>query len=196
MDWIKENYNVLIENPLILSLIIILGSIIVAKITDLVFTVIIKRITARTHTELDDKIVVLFHKPIFYSILFVGFSMGVKTANLPDYIDFALVGIFKTITIIIWLFLISRILILSIDWASKQTYIALGNMMTSAALIGIDSCPIEGFHQEKTEALLREKFGVDTDKYGLSYMAAFGYRKTEPQFEKSRRNFEDIVTWK
>ena len=98
-----------------------MGSIIVAKITDLVFTVIIKRITARTHTELDDKIVVLFHKPIFYSILFVGFSMGVKTANLPDYIDFALVGIFKTITIIIWLFLISRILILSIDWASKQT---------------------------------------------------------------------------
>ncbi|WP_283636569.1 NAD(P)H-dependent oxidoreductase [Aquaticitalea lipolytica] len=82
------------------------------------------------------------------------------------------------------------------DWASKQTYIALGNMMTSAALIGIDSCPIEGFHQEKAEALLREKFGVDTDKYGLSYMAAFGYRKTEPQFEKSRRNFEDIVTWK
>ena len=121
MDWIKENYNVLIENPLILSLIIILGSIIVAKITDLVFTVIIKRITAKTRTELDDKIVVLFHKPIFYSILFVGFSMAVKTANLPDYIDFALVGIFKTITIIIWLFLISRILILSIDWASKQT---------------------------------------------------------------------------
>ena len=121
MDWIKDNYNVLIENPLILSLIIILGSIIVAKITDLVFTLIIRRITAKTRTELDDKIVVLFHKPIFYSILFVGFSMAVKTANLPDYIDFALVGIFKTITIIIWLFLISRILILSIDWASKQT---------------------------------------------------------------------------
>ncbi|GEQ01132.1 putative NAD(P)H nitroreductase [Staphylococcus arlettae] len=30
-----------------------------------------------------------------------------------------------------------------VDWASKQTYIALGNMMTSAALLGIDSCPIE-----------------------------------------------------
>jgi hypothetical protein len=35
------------------------------------------------------------------------------------------------------------------DWSAKQTYIALGNMMTSAALVGIDSCPIEGFHQEK-----------------------------------------------
>ena len=121
MDWIKENYPDLIANPLVRSLIIILGSIIIAKITDLVFTVIIKRLTAKTRTELDDKIVVLFHKPIFYSILFIGFSMAVKTANIPEYLDFALVGLFKTITIIIWLFLISRILILAIDWASKQT---------------------------------------------------------------------------
>lgn len=81
------------------------------------------------------------------------------------------------------------------DWSSKQTYIALGNMMTSAALIGIDSCPIEGFHQEKAEALLREKFNVDTDKYGLSFMIAFGYRKEAPAHAKSRRNFDDIVTW-
>ncbi len=82
------------------------------------------------------------------------------------------------------------------DWASKQTYIALANMMTSAALVGIDSCPIEGFHEEKVNALLQEKFGVDTEKYGLSYMVAFGYRKAAPPHAKSRRNFEDIVTWK
>ncbi|WP_282132529.1 NAD(P)H-dependent oxidoreductase [Cellulophaga baltica] len=82
------------------------------------------------------------------------------------------------------------------DWSSKQTYIALGNMMTAAALTGIDSCPIEGFHQENAEALLKEKFGVDTDKYGLAFMAAFGYRKAAPEFGKSRRNFEDIVTFK
>ena len=82
------------------------------------------------------------------------------------------------------------------DWASKQTYIALANMMTSAALAGIDSCPIEGFHEEKVNTLLREKFNVDTDKYGLSYMVAFGYRKAEPAHAKSRRNIEDIVTWK
>ena len=82
------------------------------------------------------------------------------------------------------------------DWASKQTYIALGNMMTAAALHGIDSCPIEGFHQEKAEALLQEKFGVDTSKYGLSFMVAFGYRKDAPAFAKSRRPLEEIVTWK
>ena len=82
------------------------------------------------------------------------------------------------------------------DWASKQTYIALGNMMTAAALAGIDSCPIEGFHQEKAEELLREKFEIDTDKYGLSFMVAFGHRKADPPFAKSRRDISDIVTWK
>lgn len=82
------------------------------------------------------------------------------------------------------------------DWSAKQTYIALGNMMTSAALVGIDSCPIEGFHQEKAEALLSEKFDVDTEKYGLSFMVAFGYRKADPANPKSRRKIEDIVTWK
>ena len=81
------------------------------------------------------------------------------------------------------------------DWSSKQAYIALGNMMTAAALTGIDSCPIEVFHQQEAEALLKEKFGVDTDKYGLAYMVAFGYRKSDPVNPKTRRNFEDIVTW-
>lgn len=81
------------------------------------------------------------------------------------------------------------------DWASKQSYIALGNMMTAAAMIGIDSCPIEGFKQKETESILKEYFDIDTDKYGLSYMIAFGYRVTDPK-TKTRRNIEEIITWK
>jgi len=81
------------------------------------------------------------------------------------------------------------------DWASKQCYIALGNMMTAAAMIGIDSCPIEGFKQKETEKILREDFGIDTDKFGLSYMIAFGYRVNEPR-EKTRRPLDEIVSYK
>jgi nitroreductase len=81
------------------------------------------------------------------------------------------------------------------DWASKQCYIALANMMTSAALIGIDSCPIEGLQQKEIDEILKKDFGVDTDKYGVSYMVAFGYRVTEPK-PKTRRNLNEIVTWK
>lgn len=42
------------------------------------------------------------------------------------------------------------------DWAAKQTYIALGNMITAAAMIGIDSAPMEGFNVNKLDALLEE----------------------------------------
>ena len=41
------------------------------------------------------------------------------------------------------------------DWASKQSYIPLANMMTAAAMIGIDSCPIEGFNREISEKILK-----------------------------------------
>lgn len=81
------------------------------------------------------------------------------------------------------------------DWASKQNYIALGNMMTAAAMIGIDSCPIEGFRQKETEGILKEHFDIDTEKYGLSYMVAFGYRIIEPR-PKTRRSIEEMVSWK
>ncbi len=67
------------------------------------------------------------------------------------------------------------------DWACKQTYIALGNMLTAAALIGIDSCPIEGFDREKLESLLTEEGELDRSRFGVACMAAFGYRKQPPQ---------------
>lgn len=80
------------------------------------------------------------------------------------------------------------------DWAGKQSYIALGNMMTAAALIGINSCPIEGFHSATSEAILAEELGIDFSQYGIAYMVAFGYRKSDPG-EKTRRPMEELVSW-
>jgi len=81
------------------------------------------------------------------------------------------------------------------DWASKQTYIALGNMMTAAAQIGIDSCPIEGFHQEKVEAILKEEGIVSGDTFGVSVLVAFGYRAEEPKRDKTRQTMDMVVEW-
>ncbi|MGN8441758.1 NAD(P)H-dependent oxidoreductase [Helicobacter pylori] len=65
------------------------------------------------------------------------------------------------------------------DWASKQTYIQMANMMMAAAMLGIDSCPIEGYDQAKVEAYLKEKGYLDTAEFGVSVMASFGYRNQE-----------------
>lgn len=81
------------------------------------------------------------------------------------------------------------------DWSARQAYIALGNMMTSAALLGIDSCPIEGFEMDKCSAVLEQHFGIDPKRYRPAVMLAFGYRAEGPMFPKTRRKMEDVVSW-
>ena len=58
------------------------------------------------------------------------------------------------------------------NWAEKQVYIALGNFLTRAALIGIDACPMEGIEPEKYDEIL------GLGKQGLSsvVVATAGYR--------------------
>ena len=80
------------------------------------------------------------------------------------------------------------------DWAAKQCYIALANMMSAAALIGIDSTPIEGFDMRSTNNLLAENGLINPDEFQAAVMAAFGYRAAEPR-EKTRRAAEDVVRW-
>lgn len=81
-----------------------------------------------------------------------------------------------------------------LDWARKQTYIALGNMMTSAALLNIDSCPIEGFDLDAVTQFLTDEGIIDEARFAPSVMVAFGYRETEPK-DKVRQTQDDIVEW-
>jgi nitroreductase len=80
------------------------------------------------------------------------------------------------------------------DWTSKQTYIALANMLTGAAAIGIDSCPIEGFNYDKMNEVLAAEGLFDPSEWGVSVAATFGYRARDIT-KKSRRPIEEIVTW-
>ncbi|MCH9814256.1 MAG: NAD(P)H-dependent oxidoreductase [Epsilonproteobacteria bacterium] len=74
------------------------------------------------------------------------------------------------------------------EWTSKQTYIAAANMMTAAAYIGIDSCPIEGFEKEKVEEIL----ALDTTQFQIAMLLPFGYR-INPQSEQLRLPFDEVV---
>lgn len=80
------------------------------------------------------------------------------------------------------------------DWAAKQVYIALGNMMTAAAQIGIDSCPIEGFDQEKVHDILEQAGVLEGGNFEVAVMAAFGYRVRDPR-PKVRQDMNDVVKW-
>src|SRR5258708_3176408 len=63
-------------------------------------------------------------------------------------------------------------------WAARQSYIALGNFLNSAALLGIDACPMEGIEPLKYDAIL------DLDQQGLStvVVATAGYRAASDDY--------------
>lgn len=77
------------------------------------------------------------------------------------------------------------------DWASKQTYIAMANMMTAAAELDIDSCPIEGFNYAQMNDYLASKGFMDPTKWRVSVLVSFGYRD-QPIKPKVRQPLSDI----
>ncbi|MDO4894099.1 NAD(P)H-dependent oxidoreductase [Moraxella sp.] len=78
------------------------------------------------------------------------------------------------------------------DWASKQTYIALANMMTGAAMMGIDSCPIEGFDYQEVNQILADEGLFDPNEWAVSVMCTFGYRDKDIK-PKARKAFDEVV---
>ena len=121
MNAINHYYNIVLSNPAILGIALIFLSVISAKCVDIIFSFIFKRLVNKTKTSLDDQMLALLHRPIFYSVLLIGFIFSIKTASLPDYIEFTFIGICKTITIVIWFFVAPKILLISMEWASKKT---------------------------------------------------------------------------
>ena len=78
-------------------------------------------------------------------------------------------------------------------WAAKQTYIALGNLLSAAADFRIDSCPMEGFDNEKFDEIL----GLEEKNLTSSVIATVGYRSEEDRvqhLEKVRKNKSELYT--
>ena len=78
------------------------------------------------------------------------------------------------------------------SWAVNQTYIALGNLVTSAALLGIDASPMEGFERSRYDEIL----GLKARGLTASVIAALGYRKSTDKYAslpKVRLPHETVV---
>ena len=64
------------------------------------------------------------------------------------------------------------------EWATRQAYIALGNFMTSAALVGVDTCPMEGIDPAKYDRLL----GLPQKGFATVVACAAGYRSEDDKY--------------
>jgi nitroreductase len=76
-------------------------------------------------------------------------------------------------------------------WSAKQTYIALGNLLNSAAELKIDATPMEGF----IPAQVNEILGLDKLGLNATLLATIGYRHEEDatqHYKKVRKSNEDL----
>ena len=77
-------------------------------------------------------------------------------------------------------------------WASLQAYIALGQFMTTAAMVGIDTCPMEGIEPAKYDEVL----GLNELGYATVVACVAGYRASDDKYAttpKVRFKAEDVV---
>ena len=76
-------------------------------------------------------------------------------------------------------------------WTSKQTYLALGNLLNAAAELKIDVTPMEGFESEKYNEIL----GLDKLGLNATLVAPIGYRHEDDATQhlaKVRKPIEEL----
>jgi len=77
-------------------------------------------------------------------------------------------------------------------WAKMQAYIALGQFMAAAALLGIDTCPMEGFIPEKYDEIL----GLEAVGLTTAVLCPAGYRSADDRYAslpKVRFKSSDVI---
>ena len=80
------------------------------------------------------------------------------------------------------------------EWATRQAYIALGNLMTCAAVLGVDACPMEGFVPAEYDRVL----GLGNSGYASVVCCALGYRAASDKYAglpKVRFEIKDLVRY-
>src|SRR5882757_69981 len=80
------------------------------------------------------------------------------------------------------------------EWATRQAYIALGNLMTCAAVLGVDACPMEGLNPVEYDKILN----LNGSGYATVVACALGYRAAGCKYAslaKVRYETKDMVQY-
>jgi nitroreductase len=78
------------------------------------------------------------------------------------------------------------------EWATRQAYIALGNLMTCAAVLGVDACPMEGIVPAEYDKILN----LNGSGYATVMACALGYRSPDDKYAslaKVRYETKDLI---
>lgn len=115
---------VLFQNPvlnsILVSIIIILSSLIIARIFLFFTEKVVERLTRKTKTKIDDLIVEKTKKPFYLLMIFFGLRISLIPLFIPQIIETILIEIIYSVIIIILFFIIGRSFNVVIDEWGKE----------------------------------------------------------------------------
>ncbi|MFQ5634380.1 MAG: mechanosensitive ion channel family protein [Gammaproteobacteria bacterium] len=103
LEFGRTGFGLLQPYPLLQALLIIIGFLLLATAVDRVFTSGVRRLVARTTTNLDDRLVEIMHRPIFMSVAAIGLVLATYRLDFGAELQNATVDFIQTILIVVWL---------------------------------------------------------------------------------------------
>jgi MscS family membrane protein len=88
--------------PWIRAAAVLLGSIIAARLVGLVITRLVLRLSMRTSTDLDERLIQQLHRPIFASVVLLGLYFAVKIFELGEDVEPTVVAAIQTLAVVVW----------------------------------------------------------------------------------------------
>lgn len=91
-----------LDIPQVQALLLVVGSIVVARLVDVVVTRILRRLVDKTTTDLDDRLIEHLHRPVFATVVLLGLYFAVPMLGLPDGASWWLTRLVQTLIVVIW----------------------------------------------------------------------------------------------
>ncbi len=104
-----QSYFSNVESPIIKAFILLALYILAAKAADVFLDRIIRRLGKRTRSHLDDRIIDLVHRPVFYTVILFGSIHAITILNPSDTVFYYSKGLLSSMTVLIWAVCIVRV---------------------------------------------------------------------------------------
>jgi small-conductance mechanosensitive channel len=93
-DWLTR--------PWVLALLVLILAVLSARLVDALICRGLRRLTRRTKTEIDERLIDVLHRPIFFSVILVGVWAAVLIVDVEPWLFRLVMSLLKTVAIVLW----------------------------------------------------------------------------------------------
>lgn len=122
---VYERFAELLQAPPLQAAEILLGFAVIAALSHRLFSRVLLRLARGTQTDIDDRLVELLQRPIFWSVVTIGLIWAANRLGPPPGFWFWYSGILLTLLILLWSVALVRLVVVLLRWLSTQRHVAV-----------------------------------------------------------------------